>query len=70
MDVHAEEPRVHPRLARRARVMMMSHNAGGTVDRHVGFERLAMENIEGFLLRGKALTPVNLHLIKRSKSML
>jgi hypothetical protein len=48
----------------------MSHNAGGTVDTHVGFERLAMENIEEFLLRGKALTPVNLHLIKTPKSML
>lgn len=70
LDVHAEEPDVHPRLARHGRVMMMSHNAGGTVDTHVGFERPAMENIEGFLLRGKALTPVNLHLIKGSKSML
>ncbi|KAL5355249.1 hypothetical protein BJX96DRAFT_161621 [Aspergillus floccosus] len=57
LDVHAAEPYVHPRLARHPRVMMMSHNAGGTVDTHIGFERLAMENIEGFLLRGKALTP-------------
>ncbi|GAB1213039.1 hypothetical protein ATERTT37_002188 [Aspergillus terreus] len=64
LDVHAAEPYVHPRLARHARVMMMSHNAGGTVDTHIGFERLAMENIEGFLLRGKALTPVNLHLMR------
>jgi lactate dehydrogenase-like 2-hydroxyacid dehydrogenase len=70
LDVHAEEPYVHPRLARHGRVIMMSHNAGGTVDTHVGFERLAMENIEEFLLRGKALTPVNLHLIKTPKSML
>ncbi|PYI05350.1 hypothetical protein BO78DRAFT_447718 [Aspergillus sclerotiicarbonarius CBS 121057] len=64
MDVHANEPYVHPRLAGNSRVMMLSHNAGGTVDTHVGFERLAMENIEGFLLRGEALTPVNLHLVK------
>ncbi|PWY69326.1 hypothetical protein BO83DRAFT_400242 [Aspergillus eucalypticola CBS 122712] len=67
MDVHAHEPFVHPRLAGNSKVMMMSHNAGGTVDTHVGFERLAMENIEGFLVRGKALTPVNAHLIRGSK---
>ncbi|KAF9887703.1 hypothetical protein FE257_009656 [Aspergillus nanangensis] len=65
LDVHAKEPEVHPRLARHGRVMMMAHNAGGTVDTHVGFERLAMENIEGYLLRGRALTPVNLHLVER-----
>ncbi|KAL4778484.1 hypothetical protein BJX76DRAFT_366235 [Aspergillus varians] len=69
LDVHAAEPNVHPRLAAHPRVMMMSHNAGGTVDTHIGFERLAMENIEAFLVKGKALTPVNAHLIK-SKSVL
>lgn len=71
LDVHSNEPFVHPRLASHPRVMMTSHNAGGTVDTHVGFERLAMENIENFLLRGKALTPVNLHLLpKQPKSLL
>ena len=65
LDVHAKEPYVHPRLASHPKVMMTSHNAGGTVDTHVGFERLAMENIEGFLLRGKPLTPVNMHLLQK-----
>ncbi|KAL4920651.1 hypothetical protein BDW62DRAFT_198542 [Aspergillus aurantiobrunneus] len=69
LDVHADEPNVHPRLAAHPGVMSMSHNAGGTVDTHIGFERLAMENIEGFFLRGTALTPVNAHLIK-SRSIL
>ncbi|KAL4884252.1 hypothetical protein BJY04DRAFT_206064 [Aspergillus karnatakaensis] len=69
MDVHANEPNVHPRLASNPKVMMMSHNAGGTVDTHIGFERLAMENIEGFFARGKAVTPVNAHFIKK-KSVL
>ncbi|GAD91596.1 D-mandelate dehydrogenase [Paecilomyces variotii No. 5] len=64
LDVHASEPHVHPRLVRHPRVMAMSHNAGGTVDTHVGFEKLAMENILSFFQEGKALTPVNLHLIK------
>ncbi|PLB43345.1 putative D-mandelate dehydrogenase [Aspergillus steynii IBT 23096] len=65
LDVHASEPNVHPRLAGHPRVMMMSHNAGGTVDTHVGFERLAMENVEAFLETGKALTPVNAHLVEK-----
>ncbi|KAE8146940.1 D-isomer specific 2-hydroxyacid dehydrogenase [Aspergillus avenaceus] len=69
LDVHANEPFVHPRLVRHPRVMAMSHNAGGTVDTHIGFERLAMENIEGLLLRGKALTPVNLHLLSSKSSL-
>ncbi|KAL4933045.1 D-mandelate dehydrogenase-like dehydrogenase [Aspergillus undulatus] len=69
LDVHADEPNVHPRLAAHPRVMVMSHNAGGTVDTHIGFERLAMENIESFFTKGKAITPVNAHLIK-SKSVL
>ena len=64
LDVHADEPNVHPRLASHPKVMVMSHNAGGTVDTHIGFERLAMENIESFFKSGKALTPVNAHLIK------
>ncbi|KAL3433854.1 hypothetical protein BDV09DRAFT_205073 [Aspergillus tetrazonus] len=64
MDVHADEPNVHPRLASHPKVMMMSHNAGGTVDTHIGFERLAMENILAFFKEGRAITPVNAHLIK------
>ncbi|KAH8430630.1 D-mandelate dehydrogenase-like dehydrogenase [Aspergillus melleus] len=64
LDVHANEPYVHPRLAGNSRVFMVSHNAGGTVDTHVGFERLAMENIEAFFRTGKALTPVNAHLVE------
>ncbi|KAI9037794.1 D-mandelate dehydrogenase-like dehydrogenase [Aspergillus affinis] len=68
LDVHANEPYVHPRLAGNQRVFMVSHNAGGTVDTHVGFERLAMENIEAFFKTGKALTPVNAHLVEQAKT--
>ncbi|KAH8698434.1 putative D-mandelate dehydrogenase [Talaromyces proteolyticus] len=68
LDVHAAEPSVHPRLVRHPRVMAMSHNAGGTVDTHIGFEKLAMDNIFSYFLEGKALTPVNAHLIKEQPS--
>lgn len=68
LDVHAAEPSVHPRLVRHPRVMAMSHNAGGTVDTHIGFEKLAMENILNFFSTGKALTPVNANMIKSQAS--
>ncbi|KAL2868138.1 uncharacterized protein BJX67DRAFT_380339 [Aspergillus lucknowensis] len=61
MDVHANEPYVHPRLAIHPKVMMMSHNAGSTVDTHIGFE--------GFLHKGRALTLVNAHLIKPQRTL-
>jgi hypothetical protein len=50
-------------------VIVATPFAGGTVDTHIGFERLAMENIEGLLVKGKAITPVNAHLVKK-KSVL
>ncbi|KAK1762189.1 D-isomer specific 2-hydroxyacid dehydrogenase [Phialemonium atrogriseum] len=74
LDVHAREPRVNPRLVRLAglgagtapgRVMLTCHNAGGTVETHVGFEELSMRNIMAVLEGGEAITPVNAHLVKR-----
>lgn len=78
LDVHAREPRVNPRLVRLAgvgggggagtapgRVMLTCHNAGGTVETHVGFEELSMRNIMAVLGGGEAITPVNAHLVKR-----
>lgn len=64
LDVHAHEPHVHPELIKMRNVTLTCHNAGGALDTNIGFESLAMENIEEYLLRGKALTPVNLHLMK------
>ncbi|KAK3366300.1 hypothetical protein B0T24DRAFT_416973 [Lasiosphaeria ovina] len=71
LDVHAEEPRVSPRLVRLAgldsptpgRVMLTCHNAGGTVETHVGFEELSMRNILAVLHGRPAITPVNLHFL-------
>lgn len=66
LDVHANEPHVHPELAKMRNVTLTCHNGGGALDTIIGFERLAMENIEGLLLKGKPLTPVNMHLIRKS----
>lgn len=66
MDVHAHEPNVNERLARNWNVTVTSHTGGGALDTVVGFERLAMENVESVLNGREALTPVNAHLIQAS----
>ena len=74
LDVHAREPAVNARLVRMAaglegdrpgRVMLTCHNAGGTVETHVGFEELSMRNIMAVLAGKDALTPVNLHFLRK-----
>ena len=75
LDVHAHEPNVNPRLAAMARaldvdgrselpgpgrVMLTCHNAGGTVETHIGFEELSMRNILAVLEGREAVTAVNL----------
>lgn len=64
LDVHENEPHVNQELCKMRNVTMTCHNAGGAYETASGFERLAMENIESFLLKGVALTPVNAHLIE------
>ncbi|KAH8424928.1 D-mandelate dehydrogenase-like dehydrogenase [Aspergillus melleus] len=46
LDVHGKEPYVHPKLAVMRNVTLTSHTAEGTIDTEIGFERLAMENIQ------------------------
>lgn len=69
LDVHAHEPHVNKELAERRNVMMLSHTAGASVESHIGFERLGMENLLGWLEKGEAglVSPVNLHWLKRDK---
>ncbi|OTA67209.1 D-isomer specific 2-hydroxyacid dehydrogenase [Hypoxylon sp. EC38] len=66
LDVHANEPNVHPRLLALAgiRALLTCHNAGGTVETHVGFEELAMRNIMAVLAGGQAITPVNARWVR------
>jgi lactate dehydrogenase-like 2-hydroxyacid dehydrogenase len=64
LDVQANEPHVHPGFAEMSNVTLTCHNAGGAMDTNIGFERLAMENIEKVLTGQEALTPVNKHLMK------
>lgn len=65
LDVHANEPYVNEGLAKRDNVMVLSHTAGASVESHVGFERLGIENILGFFEKGEAVTPVNLEWLRK-----
>jgi lactate dehydrogenase-like 2-hydroxyacid dehydrogenase len=64
LDVHANEPRVNEQLATRDNVMVLSHTAGASVESHIGFERLGMQNLMQFLGGGEAVTPVNLQWLR------
>ncbi|UQC76732.1 D-isomer specific 2-hydroxyacid dehydrogenase [Colletotrichum lupini] len=67
LDVHYNEPHVNKELIKMRNVEVLSHNAGASLDAHMGFERLGMENILSFASTGKAVTPVNAHLINKSR---
>jgi lactate dehydrogenase-like 2-hydroxyacid dehydrogenase len=69
LDVHANEPHVRKELAQRDNVMVLSHTAGASVESHVGFERLGIENLLGWLEKGVegVQTGVNLHWLKRDE---
>ncbi|KAF2711852.1 hypothetical protein K504DRAFT_453631 [Pleomassaria siparia CBS 279.74] len=69
LDVHADEPHVNEGLRGRKNVMVLCHTAGASVESHVGFERLGIENLLGVLgAEGKgkegAVTPVNLQWLE------
>ena len=66
LDVHASEPNVNQELARRRNVMMLSHCAGASVESHIGFERMGMENLLGWLKGGEEglVSPVNLQWLR------
>ncbi|EME47297.1 hypothetical protein DOTSEDRAFT_166217 [Dothistroma septosporum NZE10] len=64
LDVHFDEPNINPELAAMDNVEMLSHTAGASVDSHMGFETLGMENILQFFDTGKAISPVNLHFFE------
>ncbi|QSZ31242.1 hypothetical protein DSL72_000805 [Monilinia vaccinii-corymbosi] len=67
LDVHEHEPRVNDRLKASRNVTLTSHNAGGTLETHIGFEELSMKNIDAFLKGKEPLTPVNKHFIGKAK---
>lgn len=66
LDVHAHEPHVSQRLVKSWKVTVTSHTGGGALETNVGFERLAMENVERVLRGNEPLTPVNAHFLDKA----
>jgi lactate dehydrogenase-like 2-hydroxyacid dehydrogenase len=67
LDVHYDEPNVNPKFATMDNVELLCHTAGASLNSHMGFERLGMENIISFFDKGQALTPVNSQWVERAK---
>lgn len=67
LDVHANEPKIAERLIKLRNVTLTCHTGGGTLESMIGFERLAMENVEKVLNGEAALTGVNGHLIRNER---
>jgi gluconate 2-dehydrogenase len=59
LDVFEGEPRVHPDLLTVPNVVLTPHIASATRPTRLAMAHLAADNLIGFLLSNKALTPVN-----------
>ena len=59
LDVFEGEPRVHPELLACRNVVLTPHIASATVPTRRAMARLAADNLIGYLLHGKPLTPLN-----------
>ena len=59
LDVFEGEPKVHPDLLTVPNVVLTPHIASATVATRRAMAELAADNLVGFLVHGKPLTPVN-----------
>jgi gluconate 2-dehydrogenase len=59
LDVYEGEPRVHPGLLAVPNVVLTPHIASATVPTRRAMADLAADNLIGYLIHGKALTPLN-----------
>jgi glyoxylate/hydroxypyruvate/2-ketogluconate reductase len=59
LDVFEGEPRVHPDLLTVPNVVLTPHIASATVPTRLAMANLAADNLIGFLVHGKPLTPLN-----------
>jgi glyoxylate/hydroxypyruvate/2-ketogluconate reductase len=59
LDVFEGEPKVHPDLLAVPNVVLTPHIASATVPTRKAMANLAADNLIGFLVRGKPLTPLN-----------
>ena len=59
LDVYEGEPTVNPALLTVPNVVLTPHIASATLGTHRAMAALAVDNLIGFLLHGKAVTPLN-----------
>jgi len=59
LDVFEGEPQVHPDLLAVPNVVLTPHIASATVPTRLAMARLAADNLIGFLVEGRPLTPLN-----------
>lgn len=64
LDVFEGEPKVHPDLLTVPNVVLTPHIASATLPTRLAMAQLAADNLIGYLVHGKALTPLNPQLVK------
>jgi gluconate 2-dehydrogenase len=65
LDVFEGEPQVHPDLLAVPNVVLTPHIASATVATRKAMAKLAADNLVGFLVHGKPLTPLNPEVLGR-----
>ncbi len=66
LDVFEGEPAVHPALLSVPNVVLTPHIASATEGTRRAMAALAVDNLIGFLVNGKAVTPLNPEVLKRT----
>ena len=59
LDVYEGEPKVHPDLLACSNIVLTPHIASATVGTRRAMAMLAVDNLIGYLVHGKAMTPLN-----------
>lgn len=65
LDVFEGEPQVHPDLLAVPNVVLTPHIASATVPTRLAMANLAADNLIGYLIHGKPLTPLNPEVLVR-----
>jgi gluconate 2-dehydrogenase len=66
LDVYEGEPSVNPALLSVPNVVLTPHIASATIGTRRAMAALAVDNLIGFLLHGKAVTPLNPEVLTRA----
>jgi glyoxylate/hydroxypyruvate/2-ketogluconate reductase len=64
LDVFEGEPKVNPRLLALKNVVLTPHIGSATLPTRMAMASLAADNLIGYLLHGKAKTPLNPEVMK------